>query len=1132
MDALVTRGLGHFLEQHKAVLEIEPERIAPNAAFEGFRLASGILQDRFISIWPLIEDLALFDPLAELVGREIQKQCRDASVKLVVGCTVTVRHMLEAVRPFVAPDIAIDYLGNYPLLPIDAGRVSRPARRALVFTDVLSTGQGVEDTIGFLASNRIPVARIMALVWAQHQLGGRVTALDEDRATFRPVVSGGLDNAEVPLIRYIDIAVSARRLGVDERETGIPVDPDTVLPQPQLRGDKMSRSLIELSDELNAIAAAGALRVGYFSGQHNRADGSGHDRFTLGFDTGWLIEKYIDFLAAEICSEFDELEKKCGEAPILVTTPSRENRAFISAALRHDLVAARNPTYALFSRTDDFDGSYTHILLTKENTVRNKPAIILLATIQSAETVRALSAVLSLHNCRDVSIVCVLNRANPASASFLARVLRLEEADQDLRSEADAVAAVDPDRSMPLQKRANRRAHEGTYFELISLLRVWDLSASDLMKMEALAHAQFRRYWARCRSEVMRHLSSIDIKYFEPQLLSFRGAGNVPGEASIADLGEDAANWTCRETIAVSLAAKKALIDRKFGALIDLIDRPELSKDALFSVYRYLLADPGALGANRHALSEAFVRALRSAAGQIETAVRRIEGVDDPDDRSVGEAVTRERRLLVGVGLFSQILFGVERRIDADSVRGVVLDLFSRFGRDPMAWSLIARLCDIEWCYACSFAYLLLDLDVTDEDESDAERGGLEADSSAMVTIVDDLEHIRDLAKERLRGADNGFPDAREIRSLVLDDANRTSALANIVTSISELIVSLSPAKAMNPGECIAAVRRELTWPRPKHTYAATNFETCPGIIAAIYDDGKDEAGTFRFRAHAKAEAISVELNHLIVTATRLQNLNENSRRIISVSSANADWAMYFVSGERESLEADVRALVQCTQGARNAHEIRAEDFTQLAQVCKRIETRLWDFELGDGFDDRGKRIHHPTSKFFAFISDFECGLSEMLKSALTKAHQRLTLEPDTADMCPPLERFATVIWDLHEIQAEDVVVLGDRTLFISAFENFISNFRYSRSFGPAPSVPVIGEVTVTAGKGGSQVQISFRSDGGRDGPRPARSTTDDHQRQLNELNCQVEIIDGFTDHFEINILVPQITRRGSGARS
>jgi len=1121
-------GLRSFLEDNEGLLEIDAERVAPGSNGSWFRLASGILQDRFISIWPLIEDLEFFEPLAKLTGQEIERRCRKLGAKVVVGCTMTVRHMLEAVRPYVASDIMIDYLGNYPLLPIRAERIWRQNRPTLIFTDVLSTGQGVEDMIAFLASNRVPVAGIMTLVWVRHALSQRVTEVDETRARFKCLAAEGPQVRGYDLVRFRDIFAEARRPADLGGSLAIPVDAETVLPQPQLRGDPLSGSLVDLETEIAETGASGALKIGYFTGQEGRFAGPSQERFTLGFDTGRLIERHVDILADEICGQYKDLARRCGKAPVFVSTPSKENRDFLRTILQHPKVASLEPEYALFSRTDDFDGSYTHILLKKEDekTVRDRPALILLATIQSAETVRALSAVLSLHNCRDVTIFCVINRANPASASFLARVLRLAE---------NPSSAAAPSSKQP-GRRLNRRGHRGNYFELVSLLRVWDLSASDLTKMEAFAHAQFQRYWRRCKSEIMRQLSNADLQYFEPEMLQFKVAGARAEAEFPSDPGEAPARGSGNETVAISLAAKEAFAARNFDRLLGLIREPGLSKNGLFSVYRYLLADPGGLGTNRRTLSESFVAALTQASADIDAVLGNPPSAPGSRQPALAEAIGRERDLLIGAGLFSQLLIGVEGGPDRVTVRGTILNLLRRFGQTPASMPLIARLCNVEWSYAISFAALMLELELglaTDrEPAADEDDEGL--DDIAELNLGDALDHIRELAILRLRGEEAVFPTAAEIQDVAETHSGNRSALPQLITSTSELIDALTPEPSVNMGQCLAAVRREITWPRPRHTYAAINLETCPEIIGGIYEDNKDKSGAFRFKSHPESENLIRELNHLILTGARLRVLNEHSRRIIPETSENQNWSRYFLGRDEDSLEAHVSLLIGIAQSSRGKGEILAEDVVEIKRLCQAMVRNLWSFQ---STGENGESAY-ATSEFFQYVCNFECKLSDVIHSAVDKAWERLRqgAEGGGRDMPRSKESFAKIAWELAGLDAERLYVLGDKTLLVSAFENFISNFQYSRDFRrDAESGPEVGRITVREGGQKEHVEVSFWSAGGRtdrDESRNRHSTTHDHRRQLSELNCSVDIDDHTADYFEVTVTLPQITRHAEGRRA
>ncbi len=362
------------------------------------------------------------------------------------------------------------------------------------------------------------------------------------------------------------------------------MDPTTLLPQAQteLRSDPLSAAKINFEDEALPISRQEELRLGYYR--------TGNDRFTAYLNIDSIVHRNIELIRDVIRERIAKAAADGLPEPVLVSTPSKENRDLLMAVLGKSPEQEFDLKYVLFSKVDEFEGSSAYFLLSKHESVRGHPAIVLLSSIQSTETVRWLSAILTLNGCPSVTILCIVNRTSPASASFLARVLRLRASPSDPPIE---LVSGDPELD--------------SHFELISILRLWDLSTPDLATMEALAHAQFRRFWDRCGSKVLASLSRSDLRYFEPRDVYEL----APIRETSASRPLDADGLT--EDVRVCMAARSSLMDRDPGPLIDLINRLDLGKNSLFAIYRYLLADPATLGAApvRQRLSEGFAQALR-----------------------------------------------------------------------------------------------------------------------------------------------------------------------------------------------------------------------------------------------------------------------------------------------------------------------------------------------------------------------------------------------------------------------------------------------------------------------------------------------------------------------------------------
>ena len=1086
-------SLREFLSANREKLLLSPQQQDP--AKEYYRLSSGVLQDKFISIWPLIENLELFEQLTSQTAKEVAEACADFRAQIVVGCTMTVRHLFEGLRPHLPRNIALEYLGNYPLLPLRGNNVSRLRnKRAIVLTDVMSTGQLVDDTVGFLADNDIEVSGVFGLVRAFHrQAEPRISDIACGRTVFTPSRVASRGTRQLPVRWCLDVHVDVRTRQEVPDTKSIPTDPLTIYPQAELTQDPFSSPLLEMDTEAARVEGNDELKIGYFS--------SGLDRFTLFFHTESLVRRNLSLVIKTIQSKFARFQAAGYLPPVLVTTPSKENREFMRAVLEAEDMRPHKVDYVLFSRTDDFDGSYSHILLGKDELIRGRPAIVLLSTIQSTETVRAISAVLSLHDCPDVSIFCGVNRTNPASASFLARVLRLRTQKSGTSSGIEHV----PDSTRS----------DGHHFELTSLLRVPDLSASDLTRMENFVSAQFRRFRSRCGTETLRSLSYVDLKYFQAQPIEDMFDIEATGERTFAST--DAQR---RESISICRAAKVALTEREPDALIKQLRSNDLSKGGLFAVFRYLLADSTTLSSfpYRQQLWEAFDIALDDVKMEIKAALAASPDLENGQARdSLFRAVNKERQLLVGLALFSQF-FPSTVPEDAtgrasDPARHRVARLLGIFLEEPEELSTLARLYSMEWCYAIAFAALLLGVRGIARQDGEEEEEEEEKENR----LRDQLHFIKEQANAKSGDLIDHLPPnavlARLLPEEIATDETRDAQVRRpLVARISSIIDALVPDPIPNTGGCLAALVDELCIPRPQHTFCAIMLGTVPPRLQSNYDTHCPEGGKFSFMNREVATDFIPDLNNLLFASTKLEALAGFAERILKATPQSGLWTGYFLRRSSPDLLAEVRELTQTVQLARTTQELTNTDIEVISRLSASVSRKLWGRH----------RLHAPASEaesaFFNYLIHFRCGLLGILEEAIVKGCSRIGGYRNVKVSGTAIRR----VW--KDVNPE-TFVLCDPSLLLRAFENYVANFRHARVFENCEKdqVPdVIGAVSARLTEDDQHIVVEFKSQG--EGPEKAvdtHTTLNTFRESLSEFGCTVNPFNDPEGNYVIQITVP-----------
>ena len=1086
-----TSSLEAFLRENQLTLTVFARDQEPPADF--YQTHSGLFQDRFVTMWPLIENVDLFDEATRLASQELLRICAAQRAQVVVGSTMTVRHLFEGMRPRVSEGLRLEHLGNYPLLPLRAEHlVALKGRRVIVFTDVVSSGRLIDDTVSFLDRNDVKVVAVVALVRLVHDFtGSRISQSSNGSYCFR---TGSLS---LPFVCYHEIDVAARRIGDASGAASIPMDPTTVLPQAQtdLRRDPFATPELDLEDEASAISENEELRLGYYR--------AGHDRFTAFLNIDSIVKRHIGRIRTIIRDRIAAAKRQGLPRPILVSTPSKENRDLLRAVLNGEDGHRLDLEYVLFSRVDEFEGSSAYFLLCKHENVRGRPAIVLLSSIQSTETVRWLSAILSLNGCPTVTILCVVNRTSPASASFLARILRLRTSSHAGPAGAHGLHGSDASQE--------RRGDLDSNFELIAILRLWDLSTPDLATMEALAQAQFQRFWERCGGNVLLSLSRTDLRYFQP-----RDVYELPPTRE-AVIRRPRAQGTLSQDMQVCLAAMAALMERNPVPLIELIGQQDLDKNSLFAIYRYLLGDPSTLGFPPHSLrlSEAFATALEKADARIGIAAASADLLSAERRDELSGAIVTERHLLVGAGLFSQFLsptaqYG-EAEIAIDRVGNHVRALLDRFQTEPLSVMTLARLSDISWSYALTFAATLLELVTLDDEDVGAQR------------TADALEHIKESVSQAATRDQFLSPNIRLVCSLAPSasaDGQDMSVLISLIAALSGIIETLRPERHVSTGQCLAEIRREVFWPKPHHTFCYNNLRISPRRLLEIYDEAAQDGGELSFRDTSRESEALAELNNLIYAASKLSRISSFAKILILETYENGDWVRYFVSQDSDGFDLHIREMTEIAQIMRSRQAALHSEIDSLITTCDQIVKKIWgDPEASE--EAVVDRIQFDRqSEFFRFISQFENDFAVMLDRAVAAGRDRIS-------------RQTGVVRDRIEVEiqwlaAEKLYVLCDPGILFMALENFVSNFKYSQAFDELPadtSRTVIGSIRVEAD--GETVTVTFQSRGERlqIGPEGRLTTTEDHRRRLRDFDCYIE--EEETDGgFGISLQLREITKK------
>jgi len=1109
----------------------------------GYLLPSGVVQAKFISIWPLIENFELYENLVVLLGKALTTQCQVHQIDVVVGSSVTVMHLLEGVRASLSQVADVVYLGSHPLqLRNDAIRERIRGKRIAILTDVVSSGTLISETsheIGYLRG--IP-AYMLSLFHADDGSASSRLKESDGRAEFFSLrrnepslhwaayshLAGEIDEIKFPAT--VCGQVKTDKWAPISGEKYAQIDVESVYPRPKsLIHDEAVKPQLELIDIRNLLVNHKELALGYF---RNRGK-----TFSIYARLEKTVEHHMDLIKRHVHGWYDRVvhSRSKETRPLIVTTPSNENRRLVSMLRPFLQESDIDLQFTVFSRYDEFDGSFPFLLSENIEDVSDRPVMVILSTIHSSETVRSLTALLSVNACRDISVFVILNRMTPGAASFMSRILSLmdpkdrndiaqessteaSESDSDRRRKenSDPTTVGDDNLRRSLHHIAMPTARND--FEFHSLFRIWDLATSDLDRVERAVVGRFEAFNQLCNSAELRSAARNDLKYFVAVDLHDEIDDFVlpdPNQEGIDDQ---------KDIIDICLGVESFIVNHDVLVLINLLESKFFSKRATFSIFRYLLSDFNRLATktSRLCLTNAFSTMLSKAYAEIAAST------PDLPYHQLRRSIEREKVLLTGSGLFAQLFLSDTESssggtVMIDNVRKSLIRIRESFSQaGAIDSSQLARLYDIDWCFSFVFAEAMLSVgsfhneriepvSTTAHDEAE------ESNEDFLAAIAQIHDQVSDIVRQGIRSENRpGWIDSFEQwvtrDAAVKKDGSKTLESSFISAFLLTNVVALQNAyqtpTELTTGDCLNAIRRLIMWPTPRHSHAGRAFTEMPENLRRAFalEGVNSSRRILKLSTTEKVHSSMFCVTDMHLAARKLRETHVAITRLIRESFRTDDWVDYF----RKELEEDIEEFENILGKARARHEIVSVDLDRLFELAETISLKLW------GTSNLKGLIPENASGFYRFVAEFECDLRAILGACKASlARNGISVE---VDMKLPEE--------------SEVYTLCDRRIFTMAIDNFASNFRHSENNK--------GRITVsrTGGYNGNnkafredddRFLIEFRSLGhGARNQFDEKSTSHFHRSRLEPFDVDVSMShDGL--EYVLEVRCPRISKRGYG---
>ena len=1008
--------LVEFLKENQTLMTFE----------EGpFRTSSGVVLDRFYSIWPIIDDVNKFEEFSKVVAAELSKICSQLRANMVVGCSRTIQNTFEGVRPYISDKIELRYLGTHPLqYEYKSLRKGIRGRKVVVITDVLASGTMLRETIRLLKSHGAQTQGSLALLHVAPNEGQRsfldrnvraVTKFENYSGTPRqPDDSEGFGPA-INCRTYLTVPTGSPS---DSRDIPADIDVEAVFPIGRAATQNGAHDFIKdgayspIIGPIEEVAKRNASIL--VSGQYEKNS----KLFSIYVDIDRLISEFSKELVSSFHSILNGLSGP--GVPLVVTTPTSENRTLIRYLADNSPAHQLRSKLLLFFRTDDLEASFPYTLIDETESIEDRDIVIVLSTVQSSDTIRALSAHLSLSGARSISILAIIDRMTIASSVFLARVLRLYSIEKSI----DDAGVGD--------------------FNYQTLFKVWDLSSGDLQRVQQFIKNRFLHFIKSNTSAELTTTARNNLKYFETADL------DAPKNEFSFFIGSTLEPKKSANEHKIAKGLRELVQEGSLSTLIGLLAEPTLTKQQYFACLKLIAADMPRLSQDNN---------LNQLARVLNSSFSLMIG-EDLDEEDLNSTVSypadveREALHLLSVGLFSDVLLVPNLSDPPAELEDGIKRIIDEIWRNPEHPLTYWRLQSREWCFG--FAFTISRLIGAEGFQQYRERL-----ADILTYIQDDVDFaIQGRKKNKKKGVYDVVDqivlhDTAEGQSESDRDAKRRAILSQLLHGVTSLQETLGERNDVSLGMALRSIRRQVFWHRPKHADIGRTLKDYSNeIVAWAFDNDLEDQWTIDLARVPDSSRILRCVTELQVVVAKLREITRLTRALLRESMHRKEWTGVFLGRADESIDTVLSNLDSALDGIRVAHNVSQVDVEVLRDSSAWLLTKLYG-------EPRLNINENNTSGFFDYIAEHEVDVLDLVEDQISIAKRRLS-ENFRSDNEPKIQLNLSA--DLRGKKARRAYALLRVDVLKSILENCLSNFRHAKG----------AEKTVVHGRRIGTVSISI----------------------------------------------------------
>ena len=973
-----------------------------------FRINEREFQSEFLTIWPIILDPAQLRKMAKLLAYQLQQIRIEFPFNRIVSCSPTMRYFLEELsvqlKSAEAP-IFFDYFGLHPMQASQRIAQYTSSDLVLIISDVIATGRMIDEMRSTVQLSGGQVVGSFSVFKATyHDSVSSIERFAIGEITSDPTAHSALFQARMK---------NAQKPNIDVKE--VTVDRTTVYPSLGERDENFEPLISEsvlLAKPSKKKKPQPFLKFGTFSTREKW--------ISINYDIDGVLkacrpvlDKNIKKIFRKHLSSHCKTEKSNKRPRVhIITTPGHDNRVFTSFIAKILRDECRLQVHYI-PRSETLSEQYSYFVPRALELPTEDTVFLCLATVNTSEKLRALSAYLAMSGLRKIFVITLLNRMNFAAGSFLSRVVNLRTGN---------------DRGTHLLFEDSLQPSD---FRYSTMFQVFDLTTQDMLRTEDFAKDAINSYLENNVGGSFRLQAENELKYFSPQdgkfteilqprFLNLSESGNRELEEKLNSLGYDLKHIP--ETVVYPICLRECVENRNFDFVTPLFFT-RTSKELRYCVLRLLILNAALLNVSgfskyiRHELL-VFLKHLETQKRKFTSRSAFMDG--NPIDAKRFDRGYKRIRDITDQQIQTMISLAFLARTDlSDHSNGLAQDTLEYMLRfDDRKGCVEACYCSASnpsYLWAITFLANALGLTPALSPEARIFARTLRDELNGRATnnreqsISDVFLNVEDVNGETDTTTETSAWLNEFLAFFVRDEevAMRMSYLT-MMSSVADRIYNKDRVRHINQYQKIYRLETELK----QNSNSSGNSDSF-----YMHIDGPEEREAAKLAVSSCAHALS----DLKRTADYVDHLLRRSE-------VTDEWADYFVSAPHSpsAFRSDLEEFFKIIQPIRMNYRILRRDLTRADKVRNRLIKHVWNPN-----DEQFVR-----SELWRFLQAHTFKFCDVLAEARKQANEFICRVHGDQD-----------VWQTKHLKLVDrsseFIGFGNRSMVLTALENALQNIRH-----------------------------------------------------------------------------------------